>query len=310
MSFVIIPLIFVLSLIFFKRITSIFKQVDEKEGDLQTVLQESLSGVRVVRAFGRQRFEVNKFEDKNISHRDLSINMMRQFAYYWGGTDFLCLTQIALLLFIGIVFTVNGTITLGSLLLFNTYVGMLVFPMRQLARILSEMGRMTVSMERVHEILNIMPEKDTKGADQYDLKGDIVFNNVSFAYESKKPVLNDLSFSVRSGETVAILGTPGSGKSTIMHLLLRLYEYQGGSITINGKELKHIEKNWLRSHIGIVLQEPFLFSKTISENIRMARFEAADEEVFEAARTAVVHDVIQGFEKGYDTVVGEKGVTL
>jgi len=310
MSFVVMPLVFVLSLIFFKRITAVFKKVDEKEGELQTVLQENLSGVRVVRAFGRQRFEVDKFEDKNLTHRDLSISMMRQFAYYWSGTDFLCLSQIALLLFIGIAYTVNGTITLGSLLLFNTYVGMLVFPMRQLARILSEMGRMSVSLERVFEILNIVQEKDTEGAEPHDLKGDIVFNKVSFAYETKKPVLNDLSFSVKSGETVALLGAPGSGKSTVMHLLLRLYEYSTGSITINGKELMNIEKSCLRKHIGIVLQEPFLFSKTISENIRMARFDASDEEVYEAARTAIVHDVIQGFEKGYNTVVGEKGVTL
>ena len=310
MSIVVIPLVFVLSFFFFKRITSVFKLADEKEGELQTVLQENLSGVRVVRAFGRQRYEVDKFEDKNTSFRSLIMKLNRQMAYFWSISDFLCLSQIALVLFIGIYLTIKGTLSLGSLLVFNTYAGMLVFPMRQLARILSDMGRMGVSLGRVYEIINTVPERETDGAAPHPLNGDIVFSRVSFAYEDKKPVLNDLSFHIKAGETIAILGSTGSGKSTIMHLLLRLYDYTSGSVTINGMELKSIEKGWLRSRVGIVLQEPFLYSKTISENIRMARYDALNDEIYEAARTAAVHDVILEFEKGYDTIVGERGVTL
>ena len=310
LSIAVMPLVLVLSFVFFKRITAVFKLTDEKEGELQTVLQENLSGVRVVRAFGRQRYEVDKFESKNTEFRDLGIKMTYEFAYFWSGSDFLCFIQIALVLFIGIYFAFNGTISLGSMLLFNTYVGMLIFPMRQLARILSEMGRMGVSLGRVYEIINTAPENETEGAMPHPLHGDIVFDHVSFAYESKKPVLNDLSFRIKAGETIALLGATGSGKSTIMHILLRLYDYKSGSITINGKELRSIEKSWLRSRVGIVLQEPFLFSKTISENIRMARYDAEDEEVYEASRVAAVHDVIMGFEKGYDTLVGERGITL
>ncbi|MDR1559719.1 MAG: ABC transporter ATP-binding protein/permease, partial [Clostridiales bacterium] len=310
MSVIVMPMVLALSFIFFKRITAVFKLSDEKEGELQTVLQENLTGVRVVRAFGRQRYEVDKFEEKNAAFRALGIQMTRQMSYFWGFSDFLCLSQIALVLFIGIYFTIQGTISLGSLLVFNTYVGMLVFPMRQLARILSEMGRMGVSMGRVYEIINTVPERDTEGAAPSPLNGDIVFSHVSFAYEDKKPVLNDLSFHIKAGETIAILGATGSGKSTIMHILLRLYDYSTGSVTINGTELRAIEKSWLRRRVGIVLQEPFLFSKTISENIRMARYDAVNDEVYEAARTAAVHDVIMDFEKGYDTLVGERGVTL
>ena len=310
MSIVLMPFVFVLSFFFFKRITSVFRLSDEKEGELQTVLQENLSGVRVVRAFGRQRYEVDKFEEKSSAFRDLGVKMARQMSYFWSGSDLLCLLQIAIVLFIGIYLTINGSISLGSLLVFNTYVGMLVFPMRQLARILSEMGRMGVSMGRVYEIINTVPEKETENAVPHPLSGDIVFNHVSFSYQDKKPVLNDLSFHIKAGETIAILGATGSGKSTIMHILLRLYDYNSGSVLINGMELRSIEKSWLRSHVGIVLQEPFLYSKTISENIRMARFNALNEEVYEAARTAAVHDVIMDFEKGYDTLVGERGVTL
>ena len=310
MSVVIIPVVFVMSFFFFKRIRAVFKLADEKEGELQTVLQENLSGVRVVRAFGRQRYEVDKFEEKNTGFRTLIMQLNRQMAYFWSGSDFLCLMQIALVLFIGIYLTVKGELTLGSLLVFNTYAGMLIFPMRQLARILSDMGRMGVSLGRVYEIINTAPEQETEGAAAHPLNGDIVFSHVSFAYEDKKPVLTDLSFRVKAGETVAILGATGSGKSTIMHLLLRLYDYKSGSITINGMELKSIEKGWLRGRVGIVLQEPFLYSKTISENIRMARHDAQNDEICEAARTAAVHDVIMEFDKGYDTIVGERGVTL
>jgi ATP-binding cassette subfamily B protein len=310
MSIIVMPVVLALSFIFFKRITAVFKLSDEKEGELQTVLQENLTGVRVVRAFGRQRYEVDKFEDKNFAFRNLGVQMTRQMAYFWGGSDFLCLAQIAVVLFIGIYLTIEGSISLGALLVFNTYAGMLVFPMRQLARILSELGRMGVSMGRIYEIINTAPERDTEGAERRPLNGDIVFSHVSFAYEDKKPVLNDLSFHIKAGETIAILGATGSGKSTIMHILLRLYDYSAGSVTINGRELKSIEKGWLRSRVGIVLQEPFLYSKTISENIRMARYDAVNDEVYEAARTAAVHDVIMEFEKGYDTLVGERGVTL
>jgi ATP-binding cassette subfamily B protein len=309
-SVVVMPFVFVFSFLYFKKIMASFKAADEKEGELQAALQENLSGVRVVRAFGREKYEVDKFEEKNSTFRDLNIHLIKVMSGFWAISDFLCIFQIALVLFVGVYYTVNGNLSLGSLLVFNTYVGMLVFPIRQLARILSDMGRMSVSLGRVYEIINSPPEIDTPNAVKHPLNGDIVFDHISFYYEKNKPVLSDLSFTVKKGETIAFLGSTGSGKSTIMHLLLRLYDYIDGSITINGQELRLIEKKWLRERIGVVLQEPFLYSKTIEENIRMARFDATHVEIADAARTAAVHDVIENFENGYDTLVGEKGVTL
>jgi ATP-binding cassette subfamily B protein len=182
--------------------------------------------------------------------------------------------------------------------------------MRHLARILNDLARMSVSLKRVNEIIDSPKESDTEGAAPHQLNGRIIFENATFSYDQNKPVLQNLSFSINTGETAAFLGSTGSGKSTILHLLLRLYDYNSGSITINGHELRTISKSWLREKIGIVLQEPFLFSKSIIENIRMARADSRLEDVHEAARTSAVHDVIEGFEHGYDTLVGEKGITL
>ncbi|MDR1541823.1 MAG: ABC transporter ATP-binding protein/permease [Clostridiales bacterium] len=306
----IIPFIFIFSLIFFKKITASFKLADVKEGELQTVLQENLSGVRVVRAFGRQRLEVDKFEEKNSSFRDLSIASIGNMAVFWGVSDLLCMAQIGLVLLLGIRDTLAGEMSLGSLLVFNTYAAMLIYPMRQLARIIGDMGRMGVSIGRVYEIINEKLEEDTPGAGEHPLDGDIVFENVNFSYEQSSPVLKDLSFEVKAGETIAVLGSTGSGKSSLMHLFLRLYDYQSGSLKIGGVELRDISKRWLRENIGLVLQEPFLYSKTVIENLRMAKFDADNEEIFDAAKTAAVHDVIKSFEHGYETIVGEKGVTL
>ncbi len=310
LAIIVMPLVFVFSYVFFRKISQTFTLVDEKEGELQTVLQENLSGVRVVRAFGRQRYEVDKFEHKNSEFRLLVNKLVNLMAAFWATSDLLCLLQISLVLFVGVYFVVKGQLTLGNLLMFTTYEGMLVFPLRHLGRILSDMGKMTVSIDRVYEILNTPLEENDPSALKPELNGDIVFNDVHFAYEASNPVLNGLTLTVKRGETVAFLGSTGSGKSSVMHLLLRLYEHEKGSITINGVDIKRIDKKWLRRHIGIVLQDPFLYSKTIRNNVRMARSDVKDMEIYEAAKTASVHDVIEGFREGYETMVGEKGVTL
>ncbi len=310
LAVIVMPIVFVFSYVFFRKISQTFTLVDEKEGELQTVLQENLSGVRVVRAFGRQRYEVDKFEHKNSEFRSLVNKLVNLMAAFWATSDLLCLLQISLVLFVGVYFVVKGQLTLGNMLMFTTYEGMLVFPLRHLGRILSDMGKMTVSIDRVYEILNTPLEENDPNALKPDLNGDIVFKDVHFAYEASNPVLNGLSLTVKRGETVAFLGSTGSGKSSVMHLLLRLYEHENGSITINGVDIKRIDKKWLRRHIGIVLQDPFLYSKTIRNNVRMARADVQDMEIYEAAKTASVHDVIEGFREGYETMVGEKGVTL
>jgi len=195
-------------------------------------------------------------------------------------------------------------------MLFNLYVGMMVWPIRQLGRVISDLGRAQVAVGRVYEILDTPEEKDTPGAEPHDLRGDIVFNDVTFEYEKGRKIFEKMSFKVKKGETIAILGATGSGKSTLMHLLLRLYDYKSGSILINGKELKLIAKTHLREKVGIVLQEPFLYSKTIEDNLKMAKDVVTNEEIVEATRTASAHDFIEEFEEKYNTMVGERGVTL
>ncbi len=309
-SVLVVPIIFTFAFVFFIKVQKAFLKADESEGRLSNILQENLTGVRVVRAFGRQVYEDEKFDQQNIEYRDLVNKLIRLLAMYWSLSDGLALFQIALVVVLGVYRASSGQITFGDMNVFVSYVSMLLWPIRQMGRILTDMGKTLVSVGRIQEILERPVESQDEDSVEAPINGDIVFENVDFEYEKGKPILKNLSFRVKQGQTVAILGPTGSGKSSLVHLLQRLYDYTGGSITIGGVELKKIDKKWLRRQVGLVLQEPFLYSKTIKENIRIARPSASDEEVYQASRIASVHDVISEFEKGYDTPVGEKGVTL
>jgi ATP-binding cassette subfamily B protein len=309
-AMVVVPVIFIFSYVFFHKIKNTFEKADAQEGVLTSVLQENLSGVRVVKAFGRQNFEIEKYEKENIKYRDLNFKLINLLSNYWSTSDILCMTQIGLVLVSGIYFAVNGEISLGTLVVFNTYEGMLLWPVRQLGRILSDMGKMSVSLGRISNILDEPVEQEHGKSLKPEIKGEISFENVNFEYEKDNEILKDISFTVKKGETVAIVGPTGSGKSSLVHLLLRLYDYNSGSIKIDGVELSDIERKHIRSNVGIVLQEPFLYSRTIKENIKMAKLDSEDIEIHSAATVAAVHNVITSFEKGYDTIVGEKGVTL
>ncbi|MBU3209720.1 ABC transporter ATP-binding protein [Clostridium algidicarnis] len=309
-AMVIVPFIFIFSYVFFKKIKHNFEKADAQEGVLTSVLQENLSGVRVVKAFGRQSFEIEKYEKQNRKYRDLNFNLVKLLSNYWSISDLLCMTQIGLVLIAGIYYANKGEISLGTLVVFNTYEGMLLWPVRQLGRILSDMGKMTVSLKRITNILETPVEQEYGKSLKPDIKGEVTFENVSFKYEKDTKILENLSFTVKKGETIAIVGPTGSGKSSLVHLLLRLYDYDSGSIKIDGIELKDIERKWVRNNIGIVLQEPFLYARTIKENIMISKLDSSDREIESAATSAAVHEVISSFEKGYDTVVGEKGVTL
>jgi len=308
-AMVVVPIIFIYSYVFFYKVKNTFEKSDAQEGVLTTVLQENLSGVRVVKAFGRQSFEIEKYEKENMKYRDLNFKLVKLLSSYWSTSDVLCMTQIGMVLVSGIYFAVNGEISLGTLVVFNTYEGMLLWPVRQLGRILSDMGKMSVSIGRIANILDVHVEQEYGKALKSEIKGNISFENVNFEYEKDNKILHDITFNVKKGETVAIVGPTGSGKSSLVHLLLRLYDYSG-SIKVDGVELKDIERKHMRSNIGIVLQEPFLYSRTIKENIKMAKLHTGDIEIHNAATVAAVHNVITSFENGYDTIVGEKGVTL
>lgn len=309
-SLSLVPFIFTFAVIFFMKVKVAFKASDESEGRLSTVLQENLTGVRVVRAFACQKYEIEKFDEKNMEYRDLTYKLIRLLAWYWSVSDFLSLTQIIAVTVLGTYWAAQGIITLGTLLAFSTYVGMLLWPVRQLGRVLTDMGKALVSIERIQEILDEPIEDLDDGISKEKLEGNIEFKNVSFWYDEGHPILNEVSFKVEKGQTVAILGPTGSGKSSLVNLLPRLYDNQKGSIKIDGIDVKELSKRTLRNNIGIVLQEPFLFSKTLKDNIGIALPEYEDDHIFNAAQIASVHDVIESFEAGYETAVGEKGVTL
>lgn len=309
-SLVTLPVLFIVSLLFFKSIQKFFTRFDETEAELTTVMQENLSNLRVVRAFNREKYEMDKFSIKNKELSKIDFELINHLGFQWGVGGSLSMAQVLLTTLIGIFFVINNQITIGQFSVFISYQSMIVYPVRSLARLLSNMGKMKVSIERLLEILNEKTE-DIESGKVLDIKGDIKFSHVGFQYDDGTfPVLKDISFSVKPNETLAILGPTGSGKSTLVHLLTGLLDYTEGSITIDSVELKDIQKKCLRKNVGIVLQEPFLFSKTIYDNIKISRKDADKSKVYAAAKIASVHDVISEFSGGYDTLVGEKGVTL
>jgi ATP-binding cassette, subfamily B, bacterial len=305
-----VPIIFIYAFIFFQKVQKAFLEVDESEGRLSTSIQENLTGMRVVRAFGKQSYEIKRFDEKNSEFRDLLYKLIKILAWYWSISDLICFVQIVSILVLGSYWTINGSITLGTLVVFLTYEGMLLWPVRQMGRILTDMGKSFVSATRIFEILDVPVEAMEENFLKPEIKGNIEFNNICFEYEEDKLVLKDISFKVEKGMTVAILGPTGSGKTSLVNLLPRLYDYKTGSIKIDGTELNMIDRKWIRRNIGIALQEPFLFSKTIMENIKLAKDEATEGDVYESSRIASIHDSIMEFDKGYETAVGEKGVTL
>ena len=305
-----LPVVGLSSGLFFQKISRRFKAADEAEGALTTAAQENLTGVRVVRAFGRERQEEDKFRAMNERFSQLWIQLGKLLSVYWASGTLLTCLQIMSVVLAGVVLTVRGEMTLGTFLVFVSYSETMGWPVRSLGRVLSEMSKAGVSIDRVGYILGAA-EETTPSAPRPVPDGDIEFDNVTFAYEDT-PVLKNVSFRIKKGETFAILGGTGAGKSTAAHLLDRLYDLppEGGSIRIGGTDLRDMSPGDLRRRIGIVLQEPFLFSRTIAENIRMARPEATDEEVRAAATVACVDEAISVFPEGYNTIVGERGVTL
>ena len=310
-SLAFIPVVALSSGLFYGRIAARFKVADEAEGELTTMVQENLTGVRVVRAFGRESFELGKFNEKNDRFSELWIKLGRVLAVYWASGTLLTCLQVMVILILGVVEAVRGELTLGGFLAFVSYNSTLAWPVRSLGRVLADMSKAGVSMDRVAYILRAEEERELPGAAEAPMDGDIVFSHVSFGYEGQE-VLRDVSFTVPAGSTFAILGGTGSGKSTLVHLLDRLYDLgEGqGEITIGGRDIRLIERGYLRRNIGLVLQEPFLFSRTIRENIAAPRPGAEEAEIRRAAAIACVDEAVTEFADGYDTLVGERGVTL
>lgn len=310
-SLILVPPLFCFATWFFKMVHKSFEVADEADGVLNAVLQENLSGVRVVRVFGQQEREVEKFDRVNNDLRKKNLRLNELLAIYWGGGDAISMTQTLLTLVVCIIYACNGWITVGTLIVFTSTLGMLLFPIRQLGRTLSDAGKAMVSMKRVQAILHEEAEPDEPNALKPDLHGDIVFDHVSFAYpDDNVPVLRDVSFTIPAGKTAAVLGGTGSGKSTMMYLLQRLYTPTSGKITIGGVDIQQIDRKYLRAHVGLILQEPFLYSKSIRENVGITAPEQEAERIEHAADIASASGFIAKADKGWETVVGERGVTL
>ena len=311
LAMALLAVIVVHSLFFHKQIGSGFAEADAREGDLSAIVQENLTGVRVVRAFGREQYERQRFEACDADYSKLWMKLCMKLSTYWTSTSFLSGVQILISVVLGARYCVLGEMSAGAYLAFLSYNAMLTWPVRQLGRMISEMSKAGVSIDRIKHIMNSAPETEPADALTPPLDGDIAFENVTFGY-GETPLLQNVSFRIGAGQTLGILGGTGSGKSTLVYLLDRLYDLppQGGRITVGGVNIQQIRRDHLRKNIGLVLQEPYLFSRTIAENIGIAGDGMSEQEIRAAAQIACLDETVTGFASGYDTFVGERGVTL
>ena len=304
-----VPVIVGYSVLFFRHMSGRYEKADEAEGALSAVVQENLTGVRVVRAFGREKTELDKFREKNNRYTDLWLRLGDWMSAFYTLGDMMSILQVFAIVVLGVHLCVAGEVSLGVYLAFVSYTRELTLPVRRLGRTISEMSKANVSIDRLLYILESEEERSTESPAQADLHGEIRFEHVSFAYEEKQ-VLRDVSFSIPGGKTLGVFGGTGSGKSTIALLLARLYDPDTGRITIGGVDTKDMDLGELRRGVGVVLQEPFLFSRTLAENIAITREDATREDVERAAQDACLDASVGEFVNGYETVVGERGVTL
>ncbi len=313
LSIIVVPLIILLSYFFFRRVTKAYEAYQEQEAKLSTTLQENLTGVRVVKAFARQQYEMAKFDKDNWEKFLRGKRLLSMHSFFWPASDVLCGLQMLAGFYLAARMAIAGSITIGTYLAYAGLVVWLIFPMRNLARLIVQMSTGTVSFGRVAEIIKQDREPLEEGGSSFrgDLRGEIVFDDVSFAYAEHRPALHNISFRCQPGQAIALLGATGSGKSSLVNLLPRFYDYTSGSLKVDGVEIRGYSRQYLRRQIGIVEQEPFLFSRTIRENITYGvGREVPQAEVESAARAGAIHDVVMTFPSGYDTLVGEKGVTL
>ncbi len=313
LSIVVIPLIVLVSMFFFRKVSAAYESFQEQEAVLSTTLQENLTGVRVVKAFARQQYEITKFEKDNWENLIRGKKLTTMHSLFWPMSDVLCGLQMLGGYLAAAIMAINGEITIGDYLAYAGILVWIIFPMRNLGRLIVDMSTGMVSFKRVETIIKEEQEPLDTGdyIPEHPLRGEIEFRNVSFAYEKDNQILNDINLKVKPGQVVALLGSTGSGKTTLVNLLPRFFEYTQGSILLDGIELNRYPRRFLRQNIGIVEQEPFLFSRSLYENITYGvGKEISQEKVEQAARSAAIHDVIINVLGGYNTIVGERGTTL
>ncbi len=310
-SLIIVPFTGISSVIYFRYCNKQFDKIEEAESNMTTVIQENVNGARVVRAFSNEKYEFDKMDKASIEFSNRNLKFNTTMAIFWGFSDFMVFLQYALTLTCGILLAKAGKLSSADIVAALLLMGMLIWPMRGLGRTIASFGKAAVSANRIGEILDQKSEFEINGDKTPKIKGNIEFNNVSFKFDDDtKHLLNGVSFNIKQGQTIALVGKTGSGKSTICNLLTRMLEYDEGSILLDGVELKEIEKKHLRKYVKLVLQDPFLFSKTVYENIAISNSSLKEDDVYKAAEIAAIHNEVLKFEKGYKTIVGEKGTTL
>ena len=358
-----IPVVFLYSAYFHDKVGSSYEDADVEEGKLSSIAQENLTGIRVVRAFGREQYERQRFAAQNDFYTKTYMYHSGISTAFWTTGDLVSATQVMVMTVLGAYFCVKGRISAGDYIALASYTAMLTWPVRMMAQAVSEMSKASVSLDRIREIMNAAPQEDSPDAEEPDMSGDIVFEDVSFTYPVRKlrdededsygdadeesyggegedsyrdedddfygeedarepeygaqgygnrQVLDHISLTIPAGSTVGILGGTGSGKSTLVRLLTRLYELPEGQgrITVGGHDIAHIRLKWLRRHIGTVLQEPYLFSGSIADNIAITKDRTELNAVRKYAGMAALDGTIERFADGYETYIGERGMTL
>lgn len=310
-TLMIVPISIFTSILYFRYVKHKFEEIEVVEATMTTNIQENINGVRVVKAFNAELDEIEKFDESNNNYKNETRKLNNMMSLYWGLSDFTTILQYAITFGFAINLAKTGVVNAGDIIAALMYIGMLVWPIRGLGRIIGDFGKATVATRRIDEILDIPDDYSNDGTLEPEIQGNIEFRNVKFHYpENSEHLLNGVNFTIQEGETVAIVGKTGSGKSTIANLLVRLLEVDEGEIFVNEINIKNIKKRWLRANIGIILQDPFLYTKTVYDNINIGHTKYTRDDVVRAARIASIDKDIIKFDGGYETLVGEKGVTL
>jgi ATP-binding cassette subfamily B protein len=311
-SLITIPFVFVINYFFMKKIHPINSTIRERYGRLNATLQQNIVGMSVVRIFTNEPFELKNFEEVNNTFLNANMEEVKLRAIFRPFTGFLLGLGTALLYWFGSGEVIRNTLSLGSLLLFSQYISMLTLPVRFVSILINLYSRAMAGAKRVFEIIDSKAEiEDKPDAIQLPtIRGEVRFSDVTFEYIKDRSVLKDINFLVKPGETIAILGATGSGKSSLIYLIPRFYDIIKGTITIDDYPIKDVTLKSLRNKVGIVLQDIFLFSTTIKENIAFGQPDATTEKIINVAKLAQAHEFIMSFPEGYDTLVGERGVTL
>ena len=307
-----IPLIVLGAGWFWKKVRSLWHRAYRRRSKLFDVVNDSVSGIRVVRAFGQQRDEVNRFGDANIDARDYETHAEMIWATYYPPLMFAIQLGTLIVWYVGGLDVIAGAMSLGTLFAFHAYLAMFYQPLRYVSPLINWASRSMTAAERLFEVIDSQPEQLDDGSLKAmpNITGEVKFHNMTFGYESHKPVLKDINLHVQPGEMIGLVGHSGAGKSTLINLICRFYTPDAGRLEIDGEDIKQIDLKDLRRQIGVVLQEPYLFSGTIAENIAYAQPDAAMEDIITAAKAANAHEFIVKFPDGYDTEVGERGGSL